>query len=136
MSDADSQLLQMLLICTRKPNFSHVMTKFKFTCTTDYLCVIMFNASINASRKLFSRFLFNLFQLSMSFFEHTPIGQIINRCSNDFDTIDNIVIFTLRSTFNAILGFLICFFVIAYYLPESIPMMITIFIPFFFLQVN
>jgi len=96
----------------------------------------MFKTSINASYTLFNRFLHNLFRLSLSFFEQTPIGQIINRSSNDFDVIDNDIIFTLRSTFNALLGFIICFLLIAKFLPVSIPMMILIFFPFIFLEVN
>ncbi|CAF3640789.1 unnamed protein product [Rotaria sordida] len=66
---------------------------------------MMFKTSLNASRKLFNRFLLNLFQLSLSFFEQTPIGRIINRFTNDFDIIDDVIMFTLRSTLNAILGF-------------------------------
>jgi ABC-type multidrug transport system fused ATPase/permease subunit len=96
----------------------------------------MFKTSINASRKLFNRFLFNLFRLSLSFFEQTPMGQIINRCSNDFDMIDNEIMFTLRSTLNAILAFIICFLLIAKFFPQTIPIMILIFIPFIFLEVN
>ncbi|CAF0750239.1 unnamed protein product [Rotaria sp. Silwood1] len=97
---------------------------------------VMFKTSLNASRKLFYKFLLNLFRLPLSFFEQTPIGRIINRCSNDFDTIDNVIIFTLRSTLNAILGFVTCFILIANFLPETIPIMIIIFIPFIFLEVN
>jgi len=96
----------------------------------------MFKTSINASRKLFHRFLLNLFRLPLSFFEQTPIGQIINRSSSDFDMIDDDIMFTLRSTLNAILAFLCCFLLIAKILPETIPIMILIFIPFIFLEVN
>jgi ATP-binding cassette subfamily C (CFTR/MRP) protein 1 len=96
----------------------------------------MFEASINASRKLFKKFLLNLLRLSLSFFEQTPFGQIINRCSNDFDMIDNDIMFTLRSTLNAILAFIICFLLIAHVLPETIPLLILIFLPLIFLEVN
>lgn len=96
----------------------------------------MFETSIKASRKLFREFLSNLLRLSLSFFEQTPIGRIINRCSFDFDMIDNDMIFTLRSTLNALFGFIICFVVIAFYLPETIPIMLIIFTPFLLLEVN
>jgi ABC-type multidrug transport system fused ATPase/permease subunit len=96
----------------------------------------MFKTSINASRRLFNKFLLDLFQLPLSFFEQTPIGRILNRCSNDFDMIDDNIMFTLRSTFNAILAFITCFLLIANYLPEIIPIMIIIFVPFIFLEVN
>jgi ABC-type multidrug transport system fused ATPase/permease subunit len=96
----------------------------------------MFETSINASRRIFNNFLLNLLRLSLSFFEQTPFGQIINRCSNDFDMIDNDMIFTLRSTLNAILAFVICFLLIAILLPETILIMILIFIPVIFLEVN
>lgn len=97
---------------------------------------LMFETSINASRNLFNKFLDDLLHLSLSFFEQTPIGQILNRSSYDFDMIDNDMIFTLRSTINAILAFFICIFLIAKVLPETIPMMIVIFLPFIFLEVN
>ena len=96
----------------------------------------MFTISINASRKLYNNFLVNLFRLPLTFFDQTPIGRIINRCSYDFDVIDNDIIFTLRSTLNAILAFIICFLLIAHVLPETILIMIIIFIPFIFLEVN
>lgn len=97
---------------------------------------MMFTASLYASRKLHAGFLLKLFQLPLVFFEQTPFGRIINRCSNDIDMIDNVIMFTLRSTFNAIFGFILCFSIIAYFLPETIPIMITIFIPFLLLEVN
>jgi ABC-type multidrug transport system fused ATPase/permease subunit len=96
----------------------------------------MFTISINASRRLFKKFILNLLRLSLTFFEQTPSGRIINRCSNDFDVIDNEIMFTLRSTLNAILAFIICCSLIANFLPETIPIMIIIFIPFIFLEVN
>ena len=96
----------------------------------------MFETSINASRKLFNKFLVNLFKLSLNFFQQTPIGRILNRCSYDFDMIDNDMIFTLRSTINAILGFISSFLLISHFLPETIPIMIMIFIPFIYLEVH
>ncbi|CAF0998002.1 unnamed protein product [Rotaria magnacalcarata] len=97
---------------------------------------IMFKTSLYASRRLHNRFILKIFRLSLSFFERTPFGRIINRCSSDIDMIDNSIMFTLRSTLNAILGFIICFILIAHYLPETIPIMIIIFIPFLFLENN
>lgn len=105
------------------------MLEFFATC-------LMFKASLNASRKLFRKFLNNLFQLPLSFFDQTPIGRIINRSSYDFDMIDNDMMFTLRSTLNAILAFIICVCLIAKIFPETIPIMILIFLPFIFLEVN
>ncbi|CAF5135183.1 unnamed protein product [Rotaria magnacalcarata] len=96
----------------------------------------MFKTSLYASRRLHNRFILKIFRLSLSFFERTPFGRIINRCSSDIDMIDNSIMFTLRSTLNAILGFIICFILIAHYLPETIPIMIIIFIPFLFLENN
>ncbi|CAF4606534.1 unnamed protein product [Rotaria socialis] len=65
---------------------------------------IMFKTSLYASRKLHNRFILKILRLSLSFFERTPFGRIINRCSNDIDMIDNSIMFTLRSTLNALLG--------------------------------
>ena len=96
----------------------------------------MLESSRCASRTLFQRFLFHLLRFPLSFFERTPFGQILNRCSNDFDMIDNNLMFTLRSTFNDLIGFLICVLLIAYFLRETIPIMILIFLPFIFLEVN
>lgn len=96
----------------------------------------MLESSRCASRTLFQRFLFHLLRFPLSFFERTPFGQILNRCSNDFDMIDNNLMFTLRSTFNALIGFLICVLLIGYFLRETIPIMILIFLPFIFLEVN
>ena len=97
---------------------------------------LMFETSILASRKLFSRFVLNLLRLPLVFFERTPFGQIMSRCTIDFDMIDDDMIFTLRSTLNALLGFTISFLLIATYLPEIIPVMIVISIVFVCLEVN
>lgn len=96
----------------------------------------MFETSILASRKLFHRFVENLLRLSLAFFERTPFGHIMTRCSDDFDLIDNDMIFTLRSTLNALLAFAISFALIGKVLPQTIPVMIFISIAFVFLEVN
>ena len=96
----------------------------------------MFETSILASRRLFHRFVQKLLRLSLAFFERTPYGQIIHRCSDDFDMIDNDMMFTLRSTLNALLAFAISFLLIGKILPQTIPVMILISIVFVFLEVN
>ena len=97
---------------------------------------VMFETSIKGSRRLFEQFLATLCRLPLSFFEQTPMGRILSRCSNDFDMIDDDMMFTLRSTLNALLGFSFSVLLIAYYLPETIAVTIVLLVPFFLLEVK
>ena len=64
------------------------------------------------------------------------MGRILNRCSNDIGMIDDDMMFTLRSTLNALLGFSFSVLVIAYYLPETIAVTVVILVPFCLLEVK
>lgn len=139
-------IYSVLGFCQGKTSLSTTILKFLRACSLfspvvlvifEFLgTYLMFETSIKGSRRLFHRFLSSLLRLPLSFFERTPVGRIINRCSFDFDLIDDDMMFTLRSTLNALLAFITCCLVIGHYLPETIPIMILIFIPFVFLEVN
>jgi ABC-type multidrug transport system fused ATPase/permease subunit len=54
----------------------------------------------NASLKIYIGLIANLLRRPMSFFDTTPVGQILNRCGKDADDMD----FTFPLTLNAFMG--------------------------------
>ena len=44
-----------------------------------------------AAKKLHNRMLYTIFRSSMSFFDVTPLGRILNRFSKDIEVCDNII---------------------------------------------
>ncbi|TIC03893.1 P-loop containing nucleoside triphosphate hydrolase protein [Wallemia mellicola] len=53
------------------------------------LCMfVMFNASVNASRKLYNRMLTRVMKTRSRFFDSTPTGRIMNRLSKDIEVVD------------------------------------------------
>ncbi|KAL8573178.1 hypothetical protein ACOMHN_036163 [Nucella lapillus] len=56
-----------------------------------------------ASHVLFSRLVASLLRCPMSFYTVTPMGRVLNRCSEDVAELDYVVPFTLRSMMNCVL---------------------------------
>lgn len=51
--------------------------------------------SMNASKKIFERFLRRILSSPLSFFDTTPFGRIMNRVGKDVDALDNELPFIL-----------------------------------------
>lgn len=54
------------------------------------------SGTMNATRKLHSKLLYNIIHAPMYFFNTTPLGRIINRFSKDIDILDNYIQLILR----------------------------------------
>lgn len=48
-----------------------------------------YHGSLKASRKLYQRLLHQVIRAPLRFFDTTPVGRILNRFSNDFETVDS-----------------------------------------------
>eukprot|EP00934_Nitzschia_sp_Nitz4_P007307 Nitzschia sp. Nitz4//scaffold4_size323378//100305//104932//NITZ4_000644-RA/size323378-snap-gene-0.448-mRNA-1//-1//CDS//3329553351//7297//frame0 len=59
---------------------------------------------LRASRNMFKELLEVVLHVPMSFFDTTPVGRIINRFSKDMDTVDNQLMFAMRSYLSTILS--------------------------------
>uniref|UniRef100_F6PGX9 Uncharacterized protein n=1 Tax=Ciona intestinalis TaxID=7719 RepID=F6PGX9_CIOIN len=76
--------------------------------------IILYVGALGASRVLHETMLHHLLLAPVRFFDQTPIGRIINRCSKDVDVMDNLLIRIISmflSCFFKVLGtlFVICY---------------------------
>ena len=60
--------------------------------------------SLNAALRIHNQMVKNLLKLPMKFFDVTPTGRIVQRCSKDVDAIDYILPFCIRSLFLMSIG--------------------------------
>lgn len=58
---------------------------------------------IRASRRFHSRLIFSLMRAPSAFYEQTPLGRVMNLCTNDLSTLDLVLPFSVRSLTNALL---------------------------------
>ena len=91
---------------------------------------------VRASRKLHSDLLANILRSSMTFFDTTPIGRILNRFSRDVETIDNILPNLLRSWMSTFFSVISTIVVIAYSTPVFLAVIVPLFILYHFVQVR
>ncbi|TIA94369.1 hypothetical protein E3P81_00118 [Wallemia ichthyophaga] len=66
----------------------YVLVSFGYIVLTSLCMFVMFNASVNASRKLYDRMLTRVMKTRSRFFDSTPTGRIMNRMSKDIEVVD------------------------------------------------
>lgn len=66
----------------------YVLVSFGYIALTSLCMFVMFNASVNASRKLYDRMLTRVMKTRSRFFDSTPTGRIMNRLSKDIEVVD------------------------------------------------
>ncbi|KAF0695327.1 hypothetical protein As57867_013802, partial [Aphanomyces stellatus] len=76
---------------------------------TIFRTLSIYTASIQASRHLFGHMTTALLRAPMRFFDTNPIGRILNRYSNDINTVDTTIPFGISGLISAIF---VCFFVL------------------------
>lgn len=89
-------------------------------------------SGIAASRNLHHEVIVSLLNTPLSYFDQTPIGRIMNRCSDDIAEIDLVMPFTIRSMFNVILGAVGMCGIIFYTTPlvaVAIPVFVIVYVP-------
>ena len=88
--------------------------------------VLGYYAGLRASRSLFIALLQRLTRAPARFFDITPIGRILNRFTNDFDTIDGDLQYSGRDCLSGILDFVSSCAVILFVVPTFAPFAIFI----------
>ncbi|XP_067673483.1 multidrug resistance-associated protein 1-like isoform X3 [Haliotis asinina] len=89
-------------------------------------------SGIAASRNLHHEVIVSLLNTPLSYFDQTPIGRIMNRCSDDIAELDLVMPFTIRSMFNVILGAVGSSVIILYTTPlvaVAIPVVVIVYVP-------
>ncbi|XP_048239875.1 multidrug resistance-associated protein 1-like [Haliotis rufescens] len=90
--------------------------------------------SVHASRILHTRMLANVFKAPMSYFDTTPAGRIVNRFSQDIDTVDNELPLTFEMWIDTALLVLGTIIVISYSTPIFLAVIVPLFILYVFIQ--
>ena len=67
------------------------------------MAVIVALAGLRSSRHFHMRFVTTIVKTPLEFYETTPLGRIMNRCTNDLSVLDLIIPFTVRSMANSVL---------------------------------
>ena len=89
-----------------------------------------------ASRSLFSGLLANLLRRPLSFYTVTPMGQVLNRCSEDIAELDYVIPFTLRSVMNCLLQLIGTVGMIVYTTPLAAVPLPVLAVGYFMIQVG
>ncbi|XP_046361910.2 multidrug resistance-associated protein 1-like [Haliotis rufescens] len=90
--------------------------------------------TVKASRILHSNMLGNVLKAPMSFFDTTPTGRIVNRFSQDMDTIDIRMPTAVEYSFNTMFQVLSSIIIISYTTPIFLVVVIPLIILYFLVQ--
>ena len=90
----------------------------------------------HASRSLHSKILHKIVRAPMMFFDTTPLGRIMNRCSKDMDYADGNIPLIMRSWFNMIVPLLSTMILITYSTPVFLAAGIPLIVVFVLSQVR
>lgn len=88
-----------------------LLTLFGFTAFVVLFSVVTLAlGTLKASSTLHCQLLHNVLQCSMSFFDTTPVGRIINRFGKDVDVLDNSIPVSIRAWINCLFSVILSFF--------------------------
>lgn len=93
-------------------------------------------SGIKASRVIFLRLLSNMLHLSLTYFDKTPRGRVLNIVAQDMAEIDYVIPFTIRSMINVILQALASFGIIIANLRLFIVALVPLAVLYYFIQVQ
>ncbi|XP_063235793.1 multidrug resistance-associated protein 1-like isoform X1 [Bacillus rossius redtenbacheri] len=102
--------------------------------TTFLAALCTYVGTLKAARMLHDLLLCNVMRISVSFFDVTPIGRILNRFAKDVDTLDNTLPNTIRSWVTCLFSVVATLFVISYSTPIFIAVIIPVGFLYYFIQ--
>lgn len=97
---------------------------------------IMARSACKASYKLHANLLDSVFHLPMHFFDKTPTGRIVNRCSKDVETIDTSIPSNIQSFLECVLKVLSTVFIVSLTTPIILAAVLPLSFFYFFVQVH
>lgn len=98
--------------------------------------ILMAITSVHASRIVHSNMLAHVLRSPMSFFDTTPMGRILNRFSQDIDTLDNELPITLMMWIGRVCTVLSTVIVVSYTTPLFLIAVVPIAIIYTIIQVH
>ena len=83
-----------------------------------------------------ARLVRRILRVPMTFFDTTPLGRVMNRCSKDVDTLDTIIPFLVRLFLYMTIPLLAIIVVVSYSTPIFLVVVVPMGCLYIFLQVN
>ncbi|XP_035695059.1 multidrug resistance-associated protein 1-like [Branchiostoma floridae] len=88
---------------------------------------------VRSSLHLHHKSLLNILRSPMQFFDVTPMGRIMNRFSQDMNTVDNVIPMVIRMWLTCVFLVLSALFVISFSTPLFLAIILPIALPYYFL---
>ena len=92
-------------------------------------------ATTNASRVMHARLVRRILRVPMTFFNTTPLGRVMNRCSKDVDTLDTMIPYLVRLFLYVSVPLIAVVVVVSYSTPIFLVVVLPIGLLYFFVQV-
>ncbi|KAK6462759.1 P-loop containing nucleoside triphosphate hydrolase protein [Scheffersomyces coipomensis] len=96
--------------------------------------VMMLWLGLNASRKIHDKMAARVLRAPMSFFDRTPVGRIMNRFTNDINSIDDSIPGSLQGFVVQLINTIITFAVVGYIMPLFIFVIFSLSIIYWYFQ--
>ena len=92
-------------------------------------------ATTNASRVMHARLVRRILRVPMTFFDTTPLGRVMNRCSKDVDSLDALVPYSVQTFMYMAISLLAVVVVVSYSTPIFLVGVVPLGFLYIFLQV-
>ena len=92
-------------------------------------------ATTNAARVMHARLIRCILRVPMTFFDTTPLGRVMNRCSKDIDTLDVQIPFMVRGFLYFTIPLIAIIFVVSYSTPIFLAVVFPMAVIYLFFQV-
>ena len=93
-------------------------------------------ATTNAARVMHARLVRRILRVPMTFFDTTPLGRVMNRCSKDVDTLDEQLPMKLRLFLYYTIPLIAIIVVVSYSTPIFLAVVVPLGFIYYFFQVR
>ena len=98
-------------------------------------CILLYRGSVAASVALHRQLLVNVLHSSLSFFDTTPVGRVLNRFAKDVDVIDNALAGKLSAWLGCTMKVVSSISVLSFVTPQILATIVPLVVLYAFIQV-